>query len=129
MKPICVLENDSLTGIKLTNISVQDKYDADKLFDDFANSREGVVDAQIARDLIGAIDNSLISIGSLEILSKYCDTGGTWTRCIEPASAISRWLTGGEGMVIPRLVDENDQPVEDYEAICKEIIRFVGTQA
>lgn len=124
MKPVCVFDGaGSLTKIQLTNLSGQDKIDAEKLFDDFANSREGVVDAQIATDLIGAIDNGFISIGSLEILSKYCHTAGAWTPCIEPARAISKWLTGG--MVIPRLVDESDQLVEEHEAICQQIISFV----
>ena len=127
MNPICILENDLLKGIELTNISAQDKDDGDKLFDAFANSREVVVHAQIARDLISAVDNGFISIGSLALLSKYCHTGGSWTPCIEPARAISKWLTGG--MEIPRLVDENDQPVADYEVICKEIVCFVETQA
>ena len=127
MTPVCTL-NDAglLTGIQLSNVSDQDESKADRLFDDFANSREGVVDAPIAKDLIHAIDNGSINIGSLEILSKYCHTGGAWAPCIGPASAISRWLTGG--MVIPRLVDENDQPVEDYQGICQRVIGFVRSR-
>ena len=127
MIPLCILDDAGLlTGIELSNVSDQDKIKAERLFDDFANSREGVVDAPIARDLIHAITDCSISIGSLEILSKYCHTAGTWTPCIEPARAISRWLTGGKGMVIPRLLDEDGQPVEDYQAICQQIINFVG---
>lgn len=124
MKPVCVFDGaGSLTKIQLTNISGQDKIDAEKLFDDFANSRVGVAGSQIARDLIHAIDNGYISIGSLETLSRHCHTGGTWTPCIDPASAISKWLTGG--MVIPRLLDENVQPVEEHQALCQQIISFV----
>ena len=127
MTPVCILDDAGLlTGIQLSNVSDQDKIKAERLFDDFANSREGVVDAQIARDLIKAIDHHSISLGSLEILSKYCHTGGAWAPCIGPASAISKWLTGG--MVIPRLVDESDQPVEDYQAICQKIISFVRSR-
>ena len=127
MIPLCILDDAGLlTGIELSNVSDQDKIKAERLFDDFANSREGVVDAPIARDLIHAITDCSISIGSLEILSKYCHTAGTWTPCIEPARAISRGLTGGKGMVIPRLLDEDGQPVEDYQALCQQIINFIG---
>ena len=125
MTPLCVLDDAGLlTGINLSNVSDQDKIKFERLLDDFANSREGVVEAQIARDLIHTIDHHSISIGSLQILSKYCHTGGAWAPCIAPASAISKWLTGG--MVIPRLVDEKDQLVEGYQASCQQIMNFVG---
>ncbi len=124
MIPLCILDDAGLlTGIELSNVSDQDKIKAERLFDDFANSRVGVAGSQIARDLIHAIDNGCISIGSLETLSRHCHTGGTWTPCIDPASAISKWLTGG--MVIPRLVDENYQPVEEHQALCQQIINFI----
>jgi hypothetical protein len=127
MTPLCILDDAGLlTGIQLSNVSDQDESEADRLFDDFANSRENIAGSQIARDLIHAIDNGSINIGSLEILSRYCHTGGAWAPCIDPARAISRWLTGGTGLVIPRLVDEDGQPVEDYQALCQQIINFVG---
>ena len=127
MIPLCILDDAGLlTGIQLSNVSDQDKIKAERLFDDFANSREGIAGSQIARDLIHAIDDGSINMGSLETLSRHCHTGGAFTACIDPARAISRWLTGGMGMVIPRLVDENGQPVEDYQAICQQIINFVG---
>jgi|GEM_PF-1331578 len=128
MKPVCILDDGSLLiGIELSNVSDQDKIKAERLLDDFASSREGVVEAQIARDLIHAMNHDSISISSLEILSKYCHTGGAWAPCIPPASAISEWLT--DGMVIPRLVDESDQPVEDYQARCQTIASFVRSRS
>ncbi len=125
MTPVCILDDAGLlTGIQLSNVSDKDEIKADRLFDDFANGREGIVDAPIAADLVHAIKDRSISIGSVEILSKYCHTGGAWAPCIDPARAISEWLTGG--MVIPRLLDKNNQPVEDYQALCQQIIDFVA---
>lgn len=126
MKPVCNLNAGSLSRIELSEISAQDKITAERLFDDFANSREGVGRSQIARDLIYSIDHGSISIESLKILSKHCHTRGSWAPCIAPASAISKWLTG---MVIPRLIDKNHQPVADYQKICDLIVKSVEMQA
>jgi len=124
MKRECILTaSGSLAEIKLTEVSDKDKTTGERLLDDFASSRAGVPAAPIGAALLHAFDHCVMSIASLETLSKYCHTAGTWTPCIDPASAISKWWTGG--MVIERLVDESDQPVEEHQAICLQIINFV----
>ena len=124
MKRECILTaSGSLAEIKLTEVSDKDKTTGERLLDDFASSRAGVPAAPIGAALLDALDDGVMSIASLETLSKYCHTAGTWAPCIPPAEAISKWWTGG--MVIPRLVDESDQPVKEHHALCQQVISFV----
>ena len=124
MKRECTVEQSgSLTQIKLTEMSDDDKAEGERLLDDFASSRMGVPAASIGPALLHALDHGVMSITTLETLSKYCHTGGAWAPCIPPAEAISKWWTGG--MVISRLVDDIDQPVEEHHVLCQQIISFV----
>jgi len=128
MNPTCVLDNlGSLTGIKLTSISDQDKKKAEHLLVDFGSSRKGFETTQVAESLRNAISEKFISVELLKSLSKYCSTGQSWQGCIKPARAISEWLTGG--VVIPRMTiasRDHDLPSDELQEICKQIVRFIG---
>lgn len=53
----------------------------------------------------------VVSIEMISQLSKYCHTGGSWTRCIPYAEYLSRLLVG---MVSPRLVDVENRRLPNY---------------
>ena len=80
----------------------------------------------LGEDVRQGIRQGQMTTQSIERLSKWCHTGGAYTRGEEPARRLAFDLLGTE---LPRLVDEEDVRLPDYrERILVMLQQYIRTR-
>lgn len=96
-------------SIIISEMNDEERSRVDRHIEDFIASH---VDAQtLGEDVRQGIRQGQIATQIIERLSKWCHTGGAYTRGEEPARRLAHEILGGE---LPRLIDEENVRLPEY---------------
>ena len=111
-------------SIVISEMNDEERSRVDRHIEDFIASH---ADAQtLGEDVRQGIRQGHIDTQTIERLSKWCHTGGGYTRGEEPARRLAHEILGGE---LPRLVDERELRLPEYrERILLMLQQYIRTR-
>jgi hypothetical protein len=112
---------DGSLDVGLHDVTEDDKKKVSAAAESLLASIDHDVESVVSK-VLGDFDSRRVRGSTMEQLSKWCHSGASFTSAVEPACVLARTVFG---VLPPRLLDQNDKRVADYNSIVESLLKQI----